>query len=204
MPGKVENTATVKVGNNPEVTTNTLKNPVPKKDWKEGSDGDNGNTVGVGSHINYEIFYGNNSGKTATVKITDKLDANVKFVSATNGGTYDKVTHTVTWTIPNVPTGTFNKKVTLEVQVRNGAEKAKEITNTAIVQVGNGLAKETNTVKNPVTSDTSAQISSPTSPTSPTNPTTGDMSNVTTWLGLFVLAALLFVGISVYRRRTRG
>ena len=153
MPGKVENTATVKVGNNPEVTTNTLKNPVPKKDWKEGSNGDNGNKVAVGSHVNYEIFYGNSSKKAETVTITDKLDANVKFVSATNGGTYDKATHTVTWTIPNVPTDAYNEKVSLEVQVLDGASAVGKIKNTATVQVGNGAKKNTNTLENPVNSD---------------------------------------------------
>ena len=67
--------------------------------------------VQVGDEITYEINYKNYKGDKADIVIKDKLDKNVEFVEASDGGTESN--GVVTWTIKDVPAGTEGK-VTLK------------------------------------------------------------------------------------------
>ncbi|MCD7757720.1 MAG: DUF11 domain-containing protein, partial [Clostridiales bacterium] len=106
-------------------------------------------TVGIGALVEYEISYYNHNNTAATVTITDTLDENMQFVDASDSGTYDAATHTVTWTIENV-TPLTSGSVTVQVQVLSSAGDAQSISNQASVQIGNDTAVSTNTVENPV------------------------------------------------------
>ena len=151
-------TATVKVGNDAEFKLNTVENPVPeKREIKPYKGTGLLGSVKVGDEITYEISYRNYKTAAATVTIKDKLDKNVAFVSASNGGTNNG--GTVIWTLANVPAGQAGT-VTLTVKVLEGALKSRggpdKVVNggdTATVKVGNDKEYTLNTVENPV-SDT--------------------------------------------------
>lgn len=186
-PGKVVNggeTSTVKVGNDLEYTLDLVENPVPKTSTKkevfpyEGTGTLGG--VNVGDIITYEIDYKNYKDVAADVIIKDKLDVNVKYVSSTDGGVYDEATHTVTWTIKNVPAGN-DGTVSLVVKVLEGALEKNggpgEVTNggiTSTVKVGNDKEYSLDEVVNPVTDITT------TSTTTTTNTTTTSTTTTTT------------------------
>ena len=165
--GKVVNggsTATVQVGNDSAYTLDLVENPVneynPKDPHKKETAPYVGNgelgPVNVGDEISYQISYKNYKTIAADVVIVDKLDANVEFVSASNGGTYDAVTHTVTWNLTSVPKLTEGN-VTLKVKVLEGALSSKQgpgkVVNggsTATVKVGNDAEFTLDKVENPV------------------------------------------------------
>jgi len=108
--------------------------------------GQGGSAVGIGDKITYNISYGNIDASAATIIITDRLGGEVNFESA-SGGIYNSATHTVTWTIPDVPGG-VGGVVSVEVSVNETASQTIE--NNAIVQVGAHNPYTTNTVINPV------------------------------------------------------
>lgn len=70
--------------------------------------GDCGDCVGAGDFINYMICYDNlpNPVESLTnITIVDSLPLNVTFVSASAGGVYDPVVHSVTWVIGSLAGG---------------------------------------------------------------------------------------------------
>ena len=141
-------TATVKVGNDNAFTLEVVENPIPEKSETAPYQGTGVlGAVKVGEEITYEILYRNYKDVAATVKITDKLDPNVSFVSASNGGAASG--GVVTWTLENVKPGNEGV-VTLTVKVLEGAKKPGKVVNTATVQVGNDSEYTLNTVENPV------------------------------------------------------
>ena len=131
--------------------------------------------------MTYEISYKNyNAKKDATIVITDKLDENVKFRSATcnprtGKATYDAKTHTVTWVFENVAPG---KKVTgtLKTKVLEKG-RGKKVENQAQVQVGNDMKFNTNKISQKISKTGEA-------------PDTGDHSNSGLWLALLIFSLL--------------
>ena len=162
-PGKVVNggeTATVKVGNDDEFTLETVENPVEEEPHKREIQPYTGTgmlgEVNVGDEITYEITYTNYKTEAADVVIKDTLDSAAYFLRASDGGSHDAGTHTVTWKIANVPAGTTGR-VTVTIRVRESALAANggnnAVTNggsTTTVQVGNDSEKTVETVSNPV------------------------------------------------------
>ncbi|MCD8087589.1 MAG: DUF11 domain-containing protein [Oscillospiraceae bacterium] len=202
----VENTASVTVGNDAAVDTNTVTNPIdpdaPSTPTKAVSAtsaaGANGESVEVGDEITYVISYYNHNNAATTVTITDALDENVTFVSATNengyilpGSAYSEADHTVTWTIEAAAyeTGT----VTVTVKVADSAAGGK-VENTASVQIGNDAAVSTNSVTNDV--EETPATPSP-SPSSGTTPDTGDESRLGLWIAILAAGALGLVCVTV-------
>ncbi|MCD7929354.1 MAG: DUF11 domain-containing protein, partial [Clostridiales bacterium] len=163
----VQNTASVSIDNAAAVDTNTVNNDIedddpvtPVKSVDLDADGvnDDGANVAVGDVLTYSITYYNHHNTTATVTITDVLDAGVSFVSASDDGVYDADTNTVTWTLTDVAAFTGGS-VTLQVQVTDDAktieagETQATVENTATVAVtcGEDVVTDTsNTVVNPV------------------------------------------------------
>ncbi len=129
-PGSVVNggdTATVQVANGPVFTLDVVENPVTMPAKQEIAPFKGNGTLGavnVGDEITYQIDYKNYKDTAADIVITDMLDKNVAFESASEGGVYDKKTHTVKWTFKDVPSGKIDK-VTLKVTVLEGALKSK-------------------------------------------------------------------------------
>ena len=151
-PGKIENKASVKVGNDHEIITNKTENPVPEDPVKEEVTPGAGKGVKVGDTIDYTIKYTNYREKATDVLITDPLDAGVDFVSAGQNGSYDKNTHTVTWHIEAAEPG--EGTVTLKVKVNKSAKSDDyQVVNYANVKVGDDPTFSTDIIKNPVPED---------------------------------------------------
>ncbi len=144
---RVDNQASVQAGDNPAIKTEELHNPEGEPHKTETTPGAD-KPVKTGDHITYEISYVNTTMDTADITIRDPLDEGVTFVSASDNGSYDAASHTVTWKVPGVASCTAGK-VTLEVEVNDKADTKHEVENTAYVAVGNNPEQQTETVKNP-------------------------------------------------------
>ncbi len=126
----------------------TFTNLLPEEPVKSVNVG-NGTEVGVGSELTYTIAFFNDNNVAATVTITDVLDEGLDFVSATDGGTYDAETRTVTWILENVEALT-RSSVSFTAIVNENAIEEGVIPNTATVVIYNEEAVDTNTVENPI------------------------------------------------------
>ena len=215
-PGKVVNggdTATVKVGNDDEFTLEVVENPVTKTPAKkETAPYEGSGTLGsvkVGDEITYEILYKNYMSDTANVIIKDKLDKNVSYVSSTGDGVYDASTHTVIWTIKNVPSGTEGK-VKLKVKVLESARVSKggpgKVVNggeTSTVKVGNDSEVKLEIVENPIdestTEVTPPQITT-TSTTTNKSVKTGDTFNFGIIIALMLIS---LAGIVILNKKEK-
>ncbi|MBR3537647.1 MAG: DUF11 domain-containing protein, partial [Eubacterium sp.] len=172
----------VKVGNDAEYILEAVENPVPEPEVpdipevpeepeipekpeepvppvkKEITPYDGTGTLGLvkaGDEITYEISYTNYKKSAADIVISDKLDENVEFVSASDGGIYNG--GTVVWTVKNAPAGTEGT-VTLTVKVlesalesNGGPDKVVNGGDTSTVKVGDDPEYKLNLVENPVT-----------------------------------------------------
>ncbi len=158
IKNEIKNTATVQVDNDYAVETEPVYTPVPGKDVDVPEDGetedekfgDSGDEVEVGDTLTYKIEYQNSYDDPATVTITDVLDIGLDFVSASDGGTYDEGTRTITWVLEEVaPHSEEGYYVTFTATVNSDALTKNEITNDATVKV-NEDSIVTNEVDNPV------------------------------------------------------
>jgi len=86
-----------------------------------------GNCVGPGDEIVYNICYATNGYGDTNVKITDELPIEVEFILADSNGAYDPYFHTVTWDIGTLGPDESGS-VTLTVKVKC-AEPGGTITN---------------------------------------------------------------------------
>ncbi len=153
--------ASVAVGGDQPFYLNEVTNPVPRTFDKNEIDpyvgkGELG-PVSVGEEITYEITYRNYKAAPADIIINDKLDDNVEFVSADNGGVNNN--GTVSWTIADVPAdGSGSVKLTVKVLesalISNGGPgKVINGGDTATVKIGNDKAYSLDPVENPVPDD---------------------------------------------------
>lgn len=90
--------------------------------------------VKPGDGTTYTIAVRNNSAtaEAVDVPVTDTLPGEVDFVSASDGGSYDKGSGKVSWTIPSIPAGA-TADVTVTVQVKDSLAPDTEIRNVATV-----------------------------------------------------------------------
>jgi uncharacterized repeat protein (TIGR01451 family) len=129
---------------------------------------DNVDQVNPGSSIVYTLRTTNSGPSDATgVVVLDALPSGVSFVSATNGGTYDPGSHTVSWVIGRLARGA-SASVTVTVTVNESTSGT--ITNTASVAANeldshrsNNTAAEDTTintgpVNNPPLAETDAAV----------------------------------------------
>lgn len=149
---RIDNQATVQVGDDIPLVSSTTSNPValkaPEKKVADSSAaGINGTPVNIGDQITYEITYQNNQATPATIVITDQLSDGIDFITATDGGSHDDATNTLTWTLPAVPSG---ESGTVSVVVRVNARAVGIIANTAMIWIDDYGPVPTNTVENPV------------------------------------------------------
>ncbi len=189
---EIEHIVGVSIGNTP--SEDERNNP---KDPEKTADVDAGASVMVGEEINYTISYYNHNDDTAMVTIKDALDSGLDFVSATEGGSYDADTHTVTWTIADAASHTEGN-VTVTVKVNETALKGGIVTNTASVKIEDGDVVDSNTVEIPVT-EKSEGTTGGNGGTGTTK--TGDMNNLGVWLALlFASVAILLVGSQMRKK----
>lgn len=108
--------------------------------------------VGPGDNLTYTINWTvGGDAFSQDVKLVDKLPANVSFVSAGNGGTYDQATGTVTWSLGDI-TPTKNGSVSLVVKVNADQKKGDTITNVATLTNAAGDKDEDTFVNTVITS----------------------------------------------------
>lgn len=152
--GAVNNAATIKVGN--KSYTGTTTNYVPKKSESDAQDS-NESGVALGDELTYTIGYKNTEGASATVTITDAVPAGTEFVEFAGDhkdvGSKDNDGN-LTWTLADVPAGKegtvqFKVRVTEDAFKNGGA--SGNISNQALVAVGNNPAVKTNTTTDEVT-----------------------------------------------------
>ncbi len=88
-------------------------------------------TASRGTTIEYTLTY-SNAGPFASsnAKVTDVLPAELNFISATNGGTYNAVTRTVTWNLGTVNVG-FTGTLKVQAQIKPTVLPTTIITNQA-------------------------------------------------------------------------
>ena len=144
----VANTASVKIGQDAPVQTNTPEVFVPGKTVV----GDSNGTAQVGDTLTYTVSYANLEDQPATVNITDELPEGLTYVdgTASDGGVYDEASRTLNWTLKDVKSKASGK-VTFEAKVNEHAIIGTDpVTNQAMVQVGDNAAVNTNTTSTKV------------------------------------------------------
>jgi uncharacterized repeat protein (TIGR01451 family) len=88
-------------------------------------------TARAGASVDYTISYLNLGPQpSANARITDVLPADLLFVSASNGGTYDAGTRKVTWNLGTVPV-TFSGSVRLTARIASALPPGSVVTNQA-------------------------------------------------------------------------
>ena len=156
----VKNTATVVIPGNKADVTNTVEIPVEPEEGVKPTKKAVGidpakDTVEIGQKVEYRIGYRNHKNTAVSVRIVDKLDDGVKFISASDGGVYDAAKHTVIWNIAKLAPFA-DGEVTLTVEVTEAARKLADdetmatVNNTATVKFDNDPETETNVVDIPV------------------------------------------------------
>lgn len=110
----------------------------------------NGNSVQTvkqaGDTLIYTVSFGNPADDERTFTVTDTLPEGVKFVSASDGSSYEEASRTVTWKVA-VPAGT-QASVDVRVEILKEAEDTI-LKNHATVSV-DSAKKDTNEVQTPV------------------------------------------------------
>ncbi|MES1205472.1 MAG: CCXG family PEP-CTERM protein [Pseudomonadota bacterium] len=100
--------------------------------------------IDPGSLLTYTIAYANNGTDAAHgVTVTDVLPSGVTIMSASNGGSYDTGTNTVTWSLADLAAGASGS-ITLTVLV-NSSAPAGMLTDTAVLSASN--------IANPIPAD---------------------------------------------------
>ena len=132
LNNKVENQASIQIGENKTETTSKPEVFVPGKKVEDANKGD----IQVGDVLTYTVSYANPGKDFATVTITDKLPKGLTYVdgSASDGGSFDKAENKLTWKINDVKAGATGT-VTFEARVNESA-LTNGIANTANVQLG--------------------------------------------------------------------
>ena len=144
----ISNTAKVKLVNDKagvstEVPTNPSVIYVPKKSVSGTADD---GSAKVGDELTYSIKF--KAGADGAATVTDVLPTGTEFVSATNNGSYNKDTNTVTWNLSNLSTAdTTTVSVTVKVTEAAVAYGNDGVSNQATIVVGkDGPAVKTNKI----------------------------------------------------------
>ena len=167
VPGSINNTATVQIGNTAAVTTNTTHNPPYGKAVSNEANGNINGEGGfkVGDTLVYRIRFSNNAKDAegnyiaADVKVTDKIPAGTTFISADNGGSYNSETGVVTWSFEDMAADTakvvsFTVKINASAKIEENGTQPTEgeiyIPNTATIVIDNDpdITLITNTTEN--------------------------------------------------------
>lgn len=146
---KINNQASVQVGNDPEVSTNDTEISVPNDEKSVTNQPNSDGVYAPGDLVIYEINWKNYSKEPADITIIDYLDNHVKFKTATGSYEYDEVAKTVTWILKNQPAEGYGT-ITVIVEVLDSALEDGKITNQAGVKVGENSEIWTNVPENKV------------------------------------------------------
>lgn len=142
---KLENTATVKVGDRAAYTSAPVTNYVPVKSVTAAG-GTPATTAQVGDELTYTVGWRNATDGDAVVTIKDTLPANTAYVEGSGGtdAVYDASSNTITWALANrrpAEEGTVSFKVRVLP-----AAAGTTLANEATVRPGNAAEVSTNRV----------------------------------------------------------
>ena len=152
----VNNKAKIKIGNNPDINLDELKNTVPSKSYASDTpNGANNRAVKIGEQIKYSIKYANTTGSSQTVVITDKISKGLELVNGSAKVGSTTITPTKTVNSDGTTTLVFTKTVannaqeelTYNVKVTGGVPI---VNNNASIKYGNDSEIVLNMLKNPV------------------------------------------------------
>jgi uncharacterized repeat protein (TIGR01451 family) len=163
-PASVSNTANVTSGNDSNNANNsdTEATTINQPGGGGGHDlsitkTDSPDPVVAGGNITYTITVDNaGPGAAAQVTVTDPIPAGTSFLSASNGGVYNAVTNTVTWSLGvlqmNDPAIVLSLVVTVDAARRTAVSNTASVTDNnapADVNAANNSATATTTVNAP-------------------------------------------------------
>ncbi len=166
MTSRVENQATIEIGNDHTIKTNIVENPVWNPIKTEVTPGA-GKPVLPDSEIVYTITWKNYTNEAATVLVRDPLDKVVEYVNGSAAAyygaygsedsseikdakiSYDPESHTIYWDLGEQEAGSEGY-IIFTVNVKKEAVQQRIIWNWGYVQVGNDHEIETNHISNPV------------------------------------------------------
>ena len=90
--------------------------------------------VAAGEQTTYEVTVTNTSSSHASdILVSDTLPAELEFVSASDGGSWDSSSGTVSWTLPELAAGE-SRTVTITAKVKDTVSAGTEIVNVARVE----------------------------------------------------------------------
>ena len=152
LPSTTSHDYTIPVGTSQQVVAWYNAPAVIQLHLAKSADPVSGSTVAPSSQIDYTLAYYNDGNVDATnATITDTLPDHTTFVSASNGGTYDAASRTITWTGIDVgagtsavsPAGSVTFRVTVDADTPNGTE----LDNTGHIQLGESEPIDSNTTQ---------------------------------------------------------
>ena len=155
----------------------------------------NRTTVRPGKTITYTIKVTNKTGvDLEDIVVSEKLDANLTFVSASGDGNY--AVKDGLWTIPELKNGK-TAKLTIKATVKSGVKNGTVIKNTVVITEAGG---------DPVPGTPSDTVKVTVSNKISLIPETGDTSNIGLWIGVLVACAVVLgvvLILTVKKKKTR-
>jgi pilin isopeptide linkage protein/fibro-slime domain-containing protein/uncharacterized repeat protein (TIGR01451 family) len=157
VTGSVENAASIKIGDNDPVSTNTVKSQMPKKTVARQAAGSEtvgdavatGSQAAVGDTLVYNVSFTVPSDCDSVI-VTDAVPVGTAYVadSADNDGSFDQAKGVVTWKFGKLKAGTtVNVSFKAKVLASALTEAGNVVSNTAQVQIGaNGPKVSSNNV----------------------------------------------------------
>ncbi len=142
----INNAASVTLSNGFSYTTNTTENPPEGKKVVDSEGNLITGTVEVQDVLVYRIRWHNDSGKVATVTVTDIIPAGTTYVqnSASHDGVYNAEKKNITWTMKDVQPGTSG---VVSFRVNVNASAVEHISNDASIKIGENDPRQTNDTK---------------------------------------------------------
>ncbi len=123
--------------------TTVIINQLPGNDFSLGLSKSAPKEAQAGTEITYTIDWSVKGNATAkNVTVVDALPSEVTFVSASDNGSYDATTRTVSWQLGDV-TAPDNGSLTVKAKVAATATSGTVITNQAVITSGSQTAKAT-------------------------------------------------------------
>ncbi|MDO5152578.1 MAG: VWA domain-containing protein [Eubacteriales bacterium] len=155
----------------------------------------NRTTVRPGKTITYTIKVTNRTGEDLEdIVVSEKLDANLTFVSASGDGNY--AVKDGLWTISELKNGK-TAKLTIKATVKSGVKNGTVIKNTVVITEAGG---------DPVPGTPSDTVKVTVSNKISLIPETGDTSNIGLWIGVLVACAVVLgvvLILTVKKKKTR-
>lgn len=178
-------------------------NPAPTADWAALTLEKTADKTAAkpGDAVTYSVKVTNNTGKALTnVTVSEKLDANLTFVSASGAGSYDA--NTGMWTIPSLNNGA-SAALTLNATLAMGVANQTKIQNVAFITDATADGGERQPENRRPGDSAVITVTGGSGPDAPASnvPKTGDANGVELWFALMLLALCGLAAAALYSRK---